>query len=100
MGVVNYPSMASALAKELALADDNLPPYISISPSRGPGQGGFGPGFFGPKSAPLMVAGDQSSLPAAAAADGAAKRRSRTESRRDQAAPRRHHAKYERRLEL
>jgi hypothetical protein len=66
MGAVSYPSIASALAKELVLADDKLPPYVSISPSRGPGQGGFGPGFLGPKFAPLVVAG---SNPPAAAED-------------------------------
>src|SRR3990170_4756386 len=64
MSVVNYPSIASALAKQLVVADDKLPPYVSISPSRGPGQGGFGPGFLGPKFAPLVVAG--SNPPAAA----------------------------------
>jgi hypothetical protein len=57
MGSVNYPSVAAALAKELATADDFLPPYISVGPNRGPGQGGYGPGFLGPKFAPLVVAG-------------------------------------------
>ncbi|MGD9636354.1 MAG: DUF1501 domain-containing protein [Pirellulales bacterium] len=73
MGVVNYPSLASGLAKEMALADDSLPPYVSISPSRGPGQGGFGPGFLGPKFAPLVVAGNQMATPAGANANEAAK---------------------------
>jgi len=72
MGVVNYPSLAAALAKEMSLADDSLPPYVSISPSRGPGQGGFGPGFLGPKFAPLVVAGNQMATPAAASAEAAA----------------------------
>jgi hypothetical protein len=57
MGVENYPSVGAALAKHLAQADDSLPPYVSIAPSRGPGQGGFGPGFLGPKYAPLVVSG-------------------------------------------
>jgi hypothetical protein len=71
MSQVNYPSMAAALAKELARAEDSLPPYISVGPNRGPGQGGFGPGFLGPKFAPLVVAGgNMYSAPAAAAADG------------------------------
>ncbi len=72
MGVINYPSVAASLGKELALADDSLPPYISISPSRGPGQGGFGPGFLGPKYAPLVVAGNQGAVPANAEANAAA----------------------------
>jgi hypothetical protein len=71
MSVINYPSMAAALAKELADADDSLPPYISVGPNRGPGQGGFGPGFLGPKFAPLVVAGgNMYAAPAAPAADG------------------------------
>ncbi len=58
MSVINYPSVAAALAKELAMAEDRLPPYISIGPNRGPaGLGAVGPGFLGPKYAPLVVAG-------------------------------------------
>jgi hypothetical protein len=60
MSVINYPSVAAALAKELASAEDHMPPYISVGPHRGPGQGGFGPGFLGPKFAPLLVAGGNS----------------------------------------
>jgi hypothetical protein len=56
MSVINYPSVGASLGKELADTADALPPYISIAPSRGPGQGGFGPGFLGPKYAPLVVA--------------------------------------------
>jgi hypothetical protein len=67
MSDINYPSLAAALAKELAQADDSLPPYISVGPNRGPGQGGFGPGFLGPKFAPLMVAGGNMYAPAPAA---------------------------------
>ena len=71
MSVINYPSVAAALAKELARADDSLPPYVSVGPNRGFGQGGFGPGFLGPKYAPLMVAGGNMYGPAAATgADG------------------------------
>ncbi len=55
MSAIDYPSVAAALGKELALADDSLPPYISVAPYRGPGRGGFGPGFLGPKFAPLVV---------------------------------------------
>ena len=71
MSDINYPSVAAAVAKELASTDDSLPPYISVGPNRGPGQGGFGPGFLGPKFAPLMVAGGNMYAPApAAGADG------------------------------
>ena len=56
MSVINYPSVGASLSKQLAGQADALPPYISVAPSRGPGQGGFGPGFLGPKFAPLVVA--------------------------------------------
>jgi hypothetical protein len=68
MGVINYPSVAAALAKELGHADDSLPPYVSVGPNRGPGQGGFGPGFLGPKFAPLVVAGGSMYAPPSAPA--------------------------------
>jgi hypothetical protein len=71
MSVINYPSVGAALAKHMALAKDSLPPYVSIAPSRGPGQGGFGPGFLGPKFAPLVVSGGNGmGAPAANAGDG------------------------------
>jgi hypothetical protein len=57
MSVINYPSVAAALSKQMATSEDSLPPYVSVAPSRGPGQGGFGPGFLGPKFAPLIVSG-------------------------------------------
>lgn len=56
MSVISYPAVGASLGKELAQAADALPPYISIAPSRAQGQGGFGPGFLGPKYAPLVVA--------------------------------------------
>ncbi len=70
MGVINYPSVAASLGKELADASDALPPYISIAPSRGPGQGGFGPGFLGPKYAPLVVAASGSGTASSPAGQG------------------------------
>jgi hypothetical protein len=57
MSAINYPAVGASLGKELAVADVSLPPYVSIGPSRGPGQGGFGAGFLGPKFAPLVVDG-------------------------------------------
>ena len=57
MGTVKYPSIGAALAKELAVPEVALPPYVSIAPFQGFGNAGFGPGFLGPKYAPLVVAG-------------------------------------------
>jgi hypothetical protein len=71
MSDINYPSVGAALAKHMALGEDSLPPYVSIAPSRGPGQGGFGPGFLGPKFAPLVVSGGNGmGAPVANAGDG------------------------------
>jgi len=53
---VNYPSIGSLLAKELAPGDGELPGFVSISPFRFGGAGG--PGFLGPKYAPLTVSGN------------------------------------------
>jgi len=55
---VNYPGIGSLLAKELAPADGELPGFVSISPFRFGGVGG--PGFLGPKYAPLTVSGNSS----------------------------------------
>ena len=53
---VNYPGIGALLAKELAPADGELPGFVSISPFRFGGVGG--PGFLGPKYAPLTVSGN------------------------------------------
>ncbi len=53
---VNYPGIGSMLAKELAPPDGELPGFVSISPFRFGGVGG--PGFLGPKYAPLTVSGN------------------------------------------
>jgi uncharacterized protein (DUF1501 family) len=57
MSVINYPPVSAARSKEMAQPQDSLPPYVSVAPMRGPGQGGFSPGFLGPKYAPLVVSG-------------------------------------------
>ena len=53
---INYPSLGSIFAKELGDVENDLPPYVSISPSRFGDAGG--PGFLGPNYAPLVVSGD------------------------------------------
>jgi hypothetical protein len=55
MGVENYPSVGAALAKALAEPTDKLPAYVSVAPNRSFGRDGNGPGFLGPKYAPLIV---------------------------------------------
>lgn len=62
MGPVRYPTIGSAVSKELragqATADDEVeaaPGFVSISPYRAFNQAAYGPGFLGPRYAPLTV---------------------------------------------
>jgi hypothetical protein len=77
MGPVRYPTIGAAVAKELKAkatsptpGDDieAIPGFVSISPYRAFNQAAFGPGFLGPKFAPLTV-GATDALQAAAAPD-------------------------------
>lgn len=70
MGTIQYPSIGASLAQELASAEMALPPYVSVAPFRGLNSEAFGPGFLGPKFAPLVV-GDVSMGATAAPGDGA-----------------------------
>ena len=55
MGTTRFPSVAAALAKELASEDASLPPYVSVAPFQGFANSGAGSGFLGPKYSPLKV---------------------------------------------
>lgn len=57
MGTIQYPSIGASLAKQLASPEIALPPYASIAPSMGLGRDSYGPGFLGPKYAPLIIGG-------------------------------------------
>lgn len=54
-GPIKYPTLGSSLSKELAKEDTEIPNYISIAPQRILSPGAFGPGFLGPRYAPLVV---------------------------------------------
>jgi hypothetical protein len=54
-GALNYPTLCSALAKELSQGRDDVPGYISVTPFTLLGPKGNGPGFLGAKYAPLRV---------------------------------------------
>lgn len=56
MGPVQYPTIGSSLSKHLAAEDTDMPAFVSISPFRQFNQAAYGPGFLGPKFAPLTVA--------------------------------------------
>jgi hypothetical protein len=58
-GPIHYPTLGSALSKELGSFEAELPNYVSISPYQAFEPRAFGPGFLGPQHAPLTVgAGD------------------------------------------
>src|SRR5262245_9132348 len=54
-GGVQYPGFGSLVGKELARPDADLPDVISIAPFRQFSPAAYGPGFLGPKFAPLVV---------------------------------------------
>jgi hypothetical protein len=54
-GPIRYPALGSLVAKELERADDELPSFVSIAPVRNFNAAAFGPGFLGPRYAPLIV---------------------------------------------
>lgn len=54
-GPIQYPSIGSLLSKELGDPKAELPSFVSIGPQRLFGLGAYGPGFLGPKYAPLVV---------------------------------------------
>ena len=58
-GGIDFPCLGSLVAKELLDADAALPPFVSVAPQRFLAQGAFGPGFLGPRYAPLLVADGQ-----------------------------------------
>ena len=55
-GPVRYPSLGSFLGKELDRPDAELPSYVGIAPFRQFAPEAYGPGFLGPRFAPLVVA--------------------------------------------
>lgn len=56
-GPVQYPTMGSLLSKELASPGAELPDYVSVAPYKFLSPAAYGPGFLGPKHAPLIVGG-------------------------------------------
>jgi hypothetical protein len=54
-GALQFPSIGALISKELGDPQSELPNFIAVSPFRAFAQGAFGPGFLGPKYAPLIV---------------------------------------------
>jgi hypothetical protein len=54
-GPIEYPPIGASISKELGREDAALPNFVSIAPYRQFARNAFGPGFLGPKYAPLIV---------------------------------------------
>jgi hypothetical protein len=54
-GPVRYPTIGSSLSKELAADPESAVNFVSVAPYRAFNQAAFGPGFLGPRYAPLTV---------------------------------------------
>ncbi len=54
-GPIQYPTLGSLVAKELGDEDAPLPNFVSIGPARFFNGSAYGPGFLGPRYAPLVV---------------------------------------------
>jgi hypothetical protein len=54
-GPIQYPSLGSLVSKELERPHAELPGFVSIAPSRLLNAAAYGPGFLGPRYAPLVV---------------------------------------------
>jgi len=58
-GPIQYPTLGSVVAKELESEELELPSFVSIAPFRFFNPLAYGPGFLGPRYAPLMVGDGQ-----------------------------------------
>jgi hypothetical protein len=63
-GPIRYPTIGSLLSKELGDPDAQLPNFVSISPYTLFNRSAFGPGFLGPRYAPLTVGATDNLQPA------------------------------------
>ncbi len=54
-GPISFPTIGSALSKALGSEAFDLPSYVSIAPYQAFNRAAFGPGFLGPRHAPLTV---------------------------------------------
>ncbi|MFN4260561.1 MAG: DUF1501 domain-containing protein [Gemmataceae bacterium] len=54
-GPIQYPTIGSLVSKELGDPKSELPNFVSIAPYRLFNPAAYGPGFLGPRYAPLMV---------------------------------------------
>jgi hypothetical protein len=68
-GPVKYPTLGAVLSKELGREESEIPNFVSIAPQRFLSPAAFGPGFLGPRYAPLTVGSAGGGRPPATSAD-------------------------------
>jgi hypothetical protein len=61
-GPIQYPTLGSVVAKEVGAAEATLPNFVSIAPFRLFSPAAHGPGFLGPRYAPLTVGESNANL--------------------------------------
>lgn len=54
-GPIHYPTMGSLFSKELGQENSDLPNFVAVAPYTQFSPGAYGPGFLGPRYAPLVV---------------------------------------------
>ncbi len=54
-GPIDYPTLGSLFSKELGQEDSDLPNFVAVAPYTQFSPAAYGPGFLGPKFAPLIV---------------------------------------------
>lgn len=54
-GPIHYPTMGSLFSKELGLESSDLPNFVAVAPYTQFSPSAYGPGFLGPRYAPLIV---------------------------------------------
>lgn len=65
-GPIHYPTMGSLFSKELGAEGSDLPNFVAVAPYTQFSPGAYGPGFLGPKYAPLVVGDGNRVTPGAA----------------------------------
>ncbi|MDY3557718.1 DUF1501 domain-containing protein [Gemmata sp. JC673] len=63
-GPLRYPTLGSFVGKELVRPDAELPAFVSVAPFRQLSPEAYGPGFLGPRYAPLVTAETATDPPA------------------------------------
>src|SRR5262249_54153613 len=71
-GPIQYPSIGALVSKELGDEKSDLPNFVSVAPFRILNDGAFGPGFLGPRHAPLIV-GERAPAPGQQGQDAASR---------------------------